>query len=211
MEDYLYRFKMTLICGFINNMLIVKHETLTEKQEKRLALMKKVGIRHENTICLLNAKYLKKPSSQEAEERLKSTWQMHLAAACNIPSPNMSFTLTLGLTYLHFKDEDDLHKFLYFRAIEESKKLPYDPDMPNPATKRFVSTQEIVSSFGEMDHMHAGRVMTFQKDQTVAVDSYSLNRVVNINEGAKYKYLITNNLSKSSSRMKARFTSQLPF
>ena len=52
----------------------------------------------------------------------------------------MDFTLTLGLTYLHFKEEEDLHKFLYFRAIEENKKLPYDPDMPNPATKKYVST-----------------------------------------------------------------------
>ena len=135
---------------------------------------------------------------------------MHLASACNIPSNKMDFTLTLGLTYLHFKDEEDLHKFLYFRAIEEGKKLPYDPDMPNPASKKYLSTQELINSFGEMDHMHAGRVMTFQKDQTVVVDNYSLNRVVNINEGAEFKYLITNNLSKQSSRMKARFMSQLP-
>jgi len=63
MEEYLLRFKMTLVCGFINNMLIVKPESLTEKQEKRLALMKRVGIPSYNTVCLLNAKYLKKPAT----------------------------------------------------------------------------------------------------------------------------------------------------
>lgn len=135
---------------------------------------------------------------------------MHIASACNIPSTSMSFTLTLGLTYLHFKEQDDLHKFLYFRSIEESKKLPYDPDMPNPATKKFVTTQELISSFGQMDHMTAGRATSFHKNQTVLVDNYSLNRVININEGADSKYLITNNVSKQSSRMKVKFASQLP-
>ncbi len=40
---------------------------------------------------------------------------------------------------------------------------------------------EILKSFGEIDHMHSGRPVTFCKEQTVAIDNYSLNRVVNVN------------------------------
>lgn len=52
--------------------------------------------------------------------------------------------------------------------------------------------------------------MTFTREQTVHVDNYSLNRVVNANEGAPPKFLVTNNIAKQSSRMVARYTSLLP-
>lgn len=61
-----------------------------------------------------------------------------------------------------------------------------------------------------MDHMQQGRPVTFGKEQTVAIDNYSLNRVVNVNEGDNTKFLVANNIAKQSSRMVARYTSLLP-
>ena len=57
--------------------------------------------------------------------------------------------------------------------------------------------------------MHPGIVVNW-KEETVQIDNYSLNRVVNVNEGASFKYLITNNIEKKSSRMMARYSSLLP-
>jgi len=61
-----------------------------------------------------------------------------------------------------------------------------------------------------MDHMHSGRPVTFCREQGVIVDNYSLNRVINFNEGDNTKFLISNNIAKQSSRMVARYTSLLP-
>lgn len=61
-----------------------------------------------------------------------------------------------------------------------------------------------------MDHMQQGRPVTYCKEQNVAIDNYSLNRVVNVNEGDPQKFLIANNIAKQSSRMVARYTSLLP-
>ena len=58
--------------------------------------------------------------------------------------------------------------------------------------------------------MHVGRPVTFCREQTVTIDNYSLNRVVNYNEGDQQKFLIANNIVKQSSRMVARYTSLLP-
>ena len=59
--------------------------------------------------------------------------------------------------------------------------------------------------------MHAGRPVTFCKEHTVYVDSYSLNRVVNLNEGEPFKYLFTNNIAKQGIRMIVKYTSRLPY
>ena len=57
-------FKLTLISGFIENMLKIREPIFDEKQEKRLKLMKKVGIQHNNTICILGSTILKKPDTE---------------------------------------------------------------------------------------------------------------------------------------------------
>ena len=54
-SNYLLRFKLTITCGFIENMLKVRENTLDDKQEKRLKRMKTCGIQHQNTICILNS------------------------------------------------------------------------------------------------------------------------------------------------------------
>ena len=82
----------------------------------------------------------------------------------------------------------------------EDREAPKDQYLP---------VGEILKHFGETDHMHAGRPVTW-KEETVHIDNYSLNRVVNINEGADFKFLVTNNIAKQSSRMISRYTSLLP-
>ena len=54
-SNYLLKFKLTITCGFIENMLKVRENTLDDKQEKRLRIMKRVGIQHQNTVCILNS------------------------------------------------------------------------------------------------------------------------------------------------------------
>ena len=78
------------------------------------------------------------------------------------------------------------------------------------SSKNYLSVSEILRCLGEMDHMQQGRPVTFHKEQTVAIDNYSLNRIVNMNEGEKSKFLVCSNIAKQSSRMVARYTSLLP-
>ena len=56
-------FKMTLASGFIENMIKIREPILDDKQEKRLKLMKKTRIQHQNTICILGSNILKKPDN----------------------------------------------------------------------------------------------------------------------------------------------------
>jgi hypothetical protein len=90
-----------------------------------------------------------------------------------------NFTITHGLSYLHFDDEKDLHKFLFYRYIEENKKSYSELD--SVSDKNYLPPAQVFKCFGEMDHMQQGRPVTFCKEQTVNIDNYSLNRVVNVN------------------------------
>ena len=72
--EYRFRFKLTITCGFVENMLKVREASLDEKQEKRLKFMKKQNIPHKSTVCLLGSTFLKKPDSEEAELKLKNHW-----------------------------------------------------------------------------------------------------------------------------------------
>lgn len=74
----------------------------------------------------------------------------------------------------------------------------------------FVSTKEMLRYFGDIDHMQKGRPCTFSREQFVTIDNYSLNRVINVNEGEQPKLLICNTLIQQSGRLLVRFASQLP-
>lgn len=115
---------MTLICGFIEQMLRIREPTFDDRQEKRLRLMKREGIRHQSTVCILGSNVLKKPDNMEAERRLVESWKGHLRRTANIASSD--FTVTYGLSYLHFNDEHDLYKFLFFQYVESKKKQFYE-------------------------------------------------------------------------------------
>lgn len=134
-------------------------------------------------------------------------WKEHLYRTAKISSSD--FTVTYGLSYLHFNNESELHKFLFYQYIENNKKTLYE-ERSQEGNKNFLTMGSLLKSFGETDHMHAGRPVTFTKEQTVMVDNYSLNRVVNLNEGDAAKFMVTNNIAKQSSRMVARYTTMLP-
>ena len=114
------------------------------------------------------------------------------------------------MSYIHFKKDDDLHKFQFFKYIESNKKTLYEDKSKSVANSNYLPVPELLKCLGESDHMNVGRPVTFAKEQYVFVDNYSLNRVVNFNEGDEAKFMITNNIAKQSSRMVARYTSQLP-
>lgn len=75
----------------------------------------------------------------------------------------MDITLTYGLSYLHFQSERDLQKFLFVRYIEENKKTFTDDRNQNTDKKNYLSITEVLKCLGEIDHMHAGRPVTFAK------------------------------------------------
>lgn len=60
-EEYSFRFKLTLTCGFLQNLLRIRDPSFDDKQEKRIKHMKREGIQHKNTICVLGSNLLKKP------------------------------------------------------------------------------------------------------------------------------------------------------
>jgi hypothetical protein len=68
----------------------------------------------------------------------------------------------------------------------------------------------MLKCFGDIDHMQVGRPVTFYKEQAVTIDNYSLNRLINMNEGLNSKFLVCNTITQQSSRLMTRFTSLLP-
>lgn len=60
-EDYYFRFKMTIIAGFIDKFILVKAPIYDDKQEKRVKYMKRFNISNKNTVVLLNSNVIVKP------------------------------------------------------------------------------------------------------------------------------------------------------
>jgi hypothetical protein len=63
-EEYLFRFKLTLLCGFIDNVLKVREPSYDDKQEKRIRFMRKESIPTRNTVCLLSSSVIRKPDNE---------------------------------------------------------------------------------------------------------------------------------------------------
>ena len=64
--------------------------------------MKREGIQHKNTICVLGSNLLKKPLTTEAEEKLKKHWIGHIHRTSHL-NHDIDITLTYGLSYIHFQ------------------------------------------------------------------------------------------------------------
>ena len=206
-EEYDFRFKMTIMCGFIENFLKIREAALDDKQEKRLKLMKKTGIPHRNTFCILKSQVIKLPGSEASVQSVKKHWRQKIEQATGIRGTEL--TMTLGLSYLHFSNERDIQKFAFLKYMQENRR-DYNPLTENKYSSSRFSFSELNSALGDMDLMHVGRPVTMIRDQTVFVENLSLNRLVVMNENDKPKYLVCNNLCKTSSRMNARYTSLLP-
>lgn len=115
------------------------------------------------------------------------------------------------MSYIHFRTDRDLNKFLFLKYIEENKKNLSDyGNQDKSFSKNYLTMSEILKCLGDIDHMQQGRAVTFEKQQTVCIDNFSLNRIINVNEGDCSKLAVSNNIAKQSSRMVARYTSLLP-
>lgn len=64
--------------------------------------MKREGIQHKNTVCVLGSSFLKKPETAEAEDKLKKHWITHIHRTSQL-NKEIDMTITYGLSYLHFK------------------------------------------------------------------------------------------------------------
>lgn len=200
------RFQLTILCGFIENLLRVRAPSHDDRQEKRLRHMGLNGVRAANTLCLLNSSILRRPDSAEAEEKLKRAWLTHIERSAKIGGCDL--TLTLGLSYLHFPDSHSLQQFLFLKFVEDNRRGP--PVEERERGGNYLSLPEVLKCLGEMDHMGQGRPVTFTREQTVTMDYYSLNRVVNVNEDEPGKFLVASCLAKQGSRLSARYASLLP-
>ena len=142
--------------------------------------MKREGIQVRNTVCILGSHVLRKPQTEESQEKLKNVWKNYVERAIKINGCKL--TITHGLSYLHFEKQKDINKFLFYKYIQENKKS-FGEYVPTKSEKNYLTVTEILNCFGETDHMHSGRPVTFTREQGVSIDNYSLNRVTNQNEG----------------------------
>lgn len=74
--DYEIRFKITIIYGFLNNLIKVSPMMFDDKQDKRAKLMRRLNIPLSNTVILLNSSIIRKSSdgNEEADRKLKRIW-----------------------------------------------------------------------------------------------------------------------------------------
>jgi hypothetical protein len=106
---------MTLFFGFVDKMILIKPPMYDNKQEKRIKDMKRTGIKNERTIVLLNSSVITMPHNANPESIQKTIthWKKVFHTSINVQLSNL--TLTNGLNYLHFDNDFDLNKLLYYK------------------------------------------------------------------------------------------------
>ena len=62
----------------------------------------------------------------------------------------MDMTVGHGISYLHFKHELDLNKFLYVKNIQKNKKLSYDT---KPSESGYLNLNTVLQNLGDIDYM----------------------------------------------------------
>ena len=90
-----------------------------------MKMMKKQGIQTKNTIVLLNSNILKKSSehNEEADNKLKKLWVENISNSFRINPMNLSISLGYGISFVHFKEETDLNKFLFIKFMEKKRNI----------------------------------------------------------------------------------------
>ena len=150
-DDYYERFKVTIMYGFLNNLLRVSSMTYDDKQEKRVNLMKKMRVPLHNTVVLLNSDIIRKSpeNNEEADAKLKNIWLEHICRTMRIPRPNVNLTLGFGISYLHFTNEEDLNKFLFVKNMQKNKKIIEDYNNRS----NHLTLNQILPHLGDIDYM----------------------------------------------------------
>ncbi len=139
---------MTIAFGFLTNLIKVRPMIYDDKQEKRHKLMKKQGITVRNTVILLNSDVIRRSYEQNdtVDTRLKQNWINNIALSFRIKPQNMSITLGSGISFLHFKQETDLNKFLFVKHLE--KRRGSEQMQHNSA-----EINKVLSHLGDIDYM----------------------------------------------------------
>lgn len=93
---------------------------------------------------------------------MKNIWASHLEKTAKIK--DAKFTITHGMSYIHFRTDRDLNKFLFLKYIEENKKNLSDyGNQDKSFSKNYLTMSEILKCLGDIDHMQQGRAVTFEK------------------------------------------------
>ena len=199
--------------GFLNNLIRIAPMIYEEKQEKRSRLMKKLKIPIHNTIVLLNSDIIRKSpeNNEEADNRLRKNWLQHISRTMRIEKSFIQLTLGFGISYLHFKNEEDLNKFLFIKNMEKNRKIIPDDNMRSSN----ISLSQVLPHLGDVDYMEEGSSSEFYKDHKITIDNFSINRVVAVasepsNNFPSVRYLVTTTIIQQSTRLTCRYSSLLP-
>ncbi len=84
-------------------------------------------------------------------------------------------TLGSGISFLHFKEEVDLNKFLFIKFVEKRRGLEQQQYNSSEINR-------VLMHLGDVDYMEEGCTFELNRDHKVFVDSYSSNRVVAVNK-----------------------------
>ena len=183
-----------------------------------MKLMKKQGISTDNTVALLSSQIIKKSGedSDEADNKLRKVWAENIGQSFRINPEDISLTLGYGVSFIHFKREVDLNKFLFIKFMEKKRNIVDE----SRGSSRSLTLAQILPHLGDIDYMEEGSTMEHFKEQKIVVDNFSSNRVVayhnekdaltTIENKIPYRLLITNSIVQQSARLSCRFTSLLP-
>ena len=63
---------------------------------------------------------MKRSDDVDQETKTQKQWKERVCRTFEVK--DVKFTLTYGVHYMHFLFEEDLHKFLYYKSMEDTKK-----------------------------------------------------------------------------------------
>ena len=86
---------------------------------------------------------------------------------------------------------------MFAKYMEETRKT-YEPQKPVGGEEGYIDVSKLLRILGDIDHMQAGTMFTLVKDQRIAVDNFSQNRVVSVDVGQKKRFLMTNTVMQLS-------------
>jgi hypothetical protein len=117
--------------------------------------MKRIGVTVRKTVILLNSDIIRKSPdlNEEADNRLKKIWIQNIASSFRIKPENISFTLGDGISYLHFREEVDLNKFLFIKFMEKRKGVGEEK---RTNSKGVALISNVLPHLGDVDYMEEG-------------------------------------------------------
>ncbi len=122
---------------------------------------------------------------------------------------DFQMTLTEGLSYIHFKKEEDLNLLLFVKFMEDNRRT-YEFNSNNVPDNGIITIKELLRNLGDISYMQEGTMFTMSRDRRIVVYNFSQNRLVEVGVGRGKRFLLTNTIMQQSSRLFCRFSSLLP-